>query len=402
MIAGARVLAAIEILDACLNGEPENKALLNWFRAHRFAGSKDRLAIRDIVFSCLRYKLSSFWPFKKAGFLLCGRILVIGMLKISNKCFDLIFDGNKYSPTNLSEIEKNILENFDDCLATAPNSVKLNYPEFLEKKLNESFGDKFMENMLSLNTKANLYGRVNHIKGNIGAVIESLRDDGIEVETVPNSKHGIKVTGNQRLFNKTTAYLSGKVEVQDIGSQFTVDFINPQKETRILDFCAGAGGKTLAMASATKGNAQFFAHDTNFSKLLNLKERSSRAGFDVKIFSTVELKKITERFDLVVADVPCSGTGVWKRNPGSKWSITKDNLNAFIAEQRKILQQAGNYVQRNGMLAYITCSILKSENQEQIEWFLSFDKTFLFQRDNFILPSDGGDGFYVSLLNKSQ
>ena len=132
MTPGARVLAVMEILDAYLLGKPENKLLLNWFRRNRYAGSKDRLAIRNLFFNCLRYKLSCYWPFEQAGFSITGRSIVLGMLKLSGESFDQIFDGMQYSPKNLSNLEQIVIDNFNETILVAPAFVKLNFPKFLE------------------------------------------------------------------------------------------------------------------------------------------------------------------------------------------------------------------------------------------------------------------------------
>ena len=401
MTPGARVSAVIEILDEYLLGKSENKLLLNWFRRNRFAGVKDRLAIRDLFFTCLRYKLSCHWPFEQAGFSITGRSIVLGMLKSSGKRFDQIFDGIQYSPKPLSKSEKVVIDNFNDTISYAPTFVRLNFPEFLESSFEDSLGNGFWDNLTSFSTQANLFVRINLIKSNVDSAINSLKKDGIEAELIPNYKNSLKIIGNNRKLSRSEAYLTGKVEIQDISSQAVVNFINPKKNIKILDFCAGAGGKTLAMASLTLGASEYFVHDTDRSKLNNLRLRCKRAGVHFKPLNLKSINKKNSNFDLVVADVPCSGTGVWKRNPGSKWLITEDKLVSILADQKKILREASKFVRKGGTLAYITCSVLKSENQEQIAWFLSKDLTFSFFEENVLLPIDGGDGFYVSLLIKN-
>ena len=401
MTPGARVSAAIEVLDDYLLGKPVDKVLLNWFRANRFAGSKDRLAIRDLVFNCLRYKLSSHWPFQQAGFPIGGRVLLLGMLSDSHQCLEKFFDGKRYSPKTLSKLERVITKNFGESLSVAPTFVKLNFPKFLEKGLMESFGDNFWDNLNSLNVQANLFIRVNRIKANMDGVINSLKEDGIEVEKVEHFNNALKVLKNRRQFVKSKVFLLGKAEVQDINSQAVVEFIKPKEGIKILDFCAGAGGKTLALASFTGGQAEYYVHDKSLSKLGNLQLRCKRAGVKFKILDGTNPNDPNGKFDLVVADVPCSGTGVWRRNPGSKWSLTKDQLRLVLVEQKTILKAAGKYVKKNGTLAYITCSVLKSENQEQTSWFLSQDPTFSLLSARVLSPINGGDGFYVSLLLKN-
>ena len=400
MTPGARVSATISILDNYLVGMPENKALLNWFRANRFAGSKDRRAIREFFFKCLRFKRSSLWPFENAGFHQSGRYLVIGMLKFSDEQLSDIFNDEKYSPEALSEKEKIVIESFDKIAAKAPFSVKQNFPDFLERILMDSFDINLLENLKCLNERASLFLRVNCIKGTRETVINSLKNEGIIVEVVANSSFGLKVLEKAKELNKSKCYLAGEVEIQDISSQAAVSFINPIKGNKILDFCAGGGGKTLAMASLTLGDSDFYVHDVSQSRLNNLVERCIRAGFKVQILAADVLKNSNHKFDLVVADVPCSGTGAWRRNPGSKWWLTQDKLDELLFKQRNILLTASKYVKSNGAFAYMTCSVLHKENRDQINWFLSVNKNFCLEKDILISPLQGGDGFYVSLLRK--
>ena len=285
-------------------------------------------------------------------------------------------------------------------MAQAPLSVKFDFPEFLEKYLKASFGDNLEENLISLNKRASLFLRVNFIRSSYEMAVSNLKEEGILVEVVKKSNYGLKVLENARKLDKSQPYLNGEVEIQDISSQTAVEFINPKKYHKILDFCAGAGGKTLAMASLTLAENEFFVHDANPTRMTNLVERCSRAGFGVKIVTEDMLKNKNQLFDLVVADVPCSGTGAWRRNPGSKWWLTKDKLERLLADQRAILLTSSKYVMEHGLLAYMTCSVLKKENRDQIDWFLSTNKDFCLEKDVLISSLEGGDGFYVSLLKK--
>ena len=400
MTPGARVSAAILILDNYLVGMPENKALLNWFRGNRFAGSKDRRAIREIFFKCLRFRRSSLWPFEKAGLHQSGRYLVIGMLKLSGEQLSDIFNNGKYSPEALSKKESTVIESFDKIVAEAPFSVKQNFPDFLEQTLIDSLDIALLENLKCLNERASLFLRVNCIKAARETVVNSLKKEGIIVKSIVNSSYGLKVLEKSKDVDKSRCYLTGEVEIQDISSQAAIEFINPIKGSKILDFCAGGGGKTLAMASLTLADSEFYVHDVSMARMKNLIERSKRAGFGVRILSTDVLKNSNYKFDLVVADVPCSGTGAWRRNPGSKWWLTPDKLDELLLKQRKILLTASKYVKNNGAFAYMTCSVLNKENRDQINWFLSLNNDFCLEKDTLIYPAQGGDGFYASLLRK--
>ena len=400
MTPGAQVSAVIDILDNYLVGVPENKALLNWFRGNRFAGSNDRRAIRDIFFNCLRFKRSSLWPFETSGYRENGRYLVMGMLTLSGERLSEIFNEEKYSPKVLTENEKVVIKSFEKIGAQAPLSVKHNFPEFLEQSLKDSFNTNFFESLKCLNTRASLFLRVNCIKGTRKSVISSLKKEGIVTEFASNSNFGLKVLKNAKYLDRSQSYLTGEVEIQDISSQAAVDFIKPMKGKKILDFCAGGGGKTLAMASLTLADGEFFVHDISVSRTPNLIKRCKRAGFSVRVLTTDVLENLNDKFDLVVADVPCSGTGAWRRNPGSKWWLTRNKLDNLLVTQKDILETASKYVKTGGILAYMTCSVLKKENKDQIDLFLSVNKDFCLEQDILISPLQGGDGFYASRLRK--
>ena len=400
MTPGARVSATISILDNYLVGTPENKALLNWFRGNRFAGSKDRRAIREIFFKCLRFKRSSLWPFENAGYRQSGRHLVMGMLTISGEQLSDVFNEEKYSPEALSKSEKIVIQSLKKIASQAPFPIKLNFPDFLEHPLKDSFDSNLLETLKCLNTRTSLFLRVNCIKSTRESAISSLKKEGIIAEIVANSNFGLKVITNAKYLNRAESYLTGKVEIQDISSQAAIDFINPIKNSKILDFCAGGGGKTLAMASLTLAEGEFFVHDKSSSRMTNLVERCKRAGFGVRILTVDALENSNHKFDLVVADVPCSGTGAWRRNPGSKWWLTQNKLDELLVKQRNILITASKYVKTGGAFAYMTCSVLKKENKDQIDWFLSVNKGFCLEKDILISPLQGGDGFYTSLLKK--
>ena len=401
MTPGVRVSAAIVILDIVLKGEPVNKVLLNWFRKNRFAGSKDRFAIREIVFNCLRFKRSSLWAFTHHGFSESGRSLVLGSLDRNDGVELDFFDNARFSPTRVTRAEKVVLQSMERLLQKAPESVVFNYPDFLDCFLNDSLGVAKRAILNSLNNRAQLFLRVNLLKSSVSKAIACLKNEGVAVEKSSNISNCLLVKKPIRNLEKLPVFSSGKVEIQDISSQAIVNFINPRKGISILDYCAGSGGKTLAMASLTNMQSKFFIHDKFVSRTVNFKNRAKRAGVYAKVVTSSELEGGFHVFDLVVADVPCSGTGVWRRSPESKWWLTKLKLDKLRKEQREIVLCAANLVRQHGYLAYITCSILKAENQDQINWFLSKNKSFLFVKELFVSPQDGGDGFYTAILKKA-
>ena len=400
MTPGARVSAAISILDKVLEGDPVNKVLLNWFRNNRFAGSRDRFTIREIVFICLRFRWSSLWSFNYCGFTDTGRSLVLGASNRTD-CFDLkCFDGARFSPAALSEKEEYVIRLFNKILEEAPISVQLDHPAFLEQLFRDSLGQDYEPILKCLNSRAKIFLRVNLLRCSFNEVVEVLKHEKIIVEKCSNVSNGLLVLRPLNNLQQLDVFKSGKVEIQDISSQAVVDFINPREGIEILDYCVGSGGKTLAMASLVKLKSKFFVHDKIISRMKSFPERSERAGVYAKTLFTDDLEKGHKFFDLVVADVPCSGTGAWRRNPQGKWWLTKIKLDSLIIEQRDILIRSTRLVREGGQFAYITCSVLNVENRSQIDWFLSIDHSFRLIKDVFISPLEGGDGFYTAILQK--
>ena len=401
MTQGARFAAAICILDLFLKGEPLNKALLGWFRNNRFAGSKDRRAITELVYNCIRFKRSSLWPFICAGMSACGRNLLLGLLTQNNLSRLIFFDGSKFAPQTLSSKEQAVIKSFREVISKAPSPVRLDHPDFLEELLRCSLGFSYEAALECLNTRAKLFLRVNSIKCNIYDAIDLLENEQVRSIRCRNASNALLILDRVRNIESLGVLKRGKVEIQDISSQAVVDFIDPGIGINILDYCAGAGGKTLAIASLVKGKGRFFVHDKKIARMKTFTTRSKRAGFKAFMISTADLEKLGEDFDLVVSDVPCSGTGAWRRNPQGKWWLTENMLEHLVSEQRKILNSSSQLVKKGGYLAFVTCSILNIENDQQVAWFLSHHSDFILAKEKFISPLIGGDGFYVALLKKS-
>ncbi len=402
MTPGARFEAAISILDKFLEGEPINKVLLNWFRNNRFAGSKDRFSIRETVFNCLRFRRSSLWPFNYYGSTVCGRSWVLGLLILTDRRAVKFFNGDRFSPACISCEEKSVISSFNKVLEKAPISVQLDHPEFLEHLFRESLGQNYVSILKCLNSRAKLFLRVNLIRSTVPEAIKLLKSEKVEVRKCSYASSGLLVLSPINNIEKLDTYKSGKIEIQDISSQAVVDFIDPRGQIEILDYCAGSGGKTLAMASLVKFESKFFVHDKAPSRIKPFYERAKRAGIFAKTIRTSELNKGYKFFDLVVSDVPCSGTGAWRRNPEGKWWLSEVKLESLIIEQRDILKRSSRLVRYGGQFAYVTCSVLTSENRSQVDWFLSRNESFRLVRDIFISPMDGGDGFYAAILEKNK
>ena len=213
-------------------------------------------------------------------------------------------------------------------------------------------------------------------------------------------RHGIEIIGNPRRLTQTQAFKDGYFEVQDLHSQKTIEGLPIKEDTKILDYCAGAGGKILNIASLLKGNGRFFVHDLDKRKLIEADLRAKRAGIKLKRLNAENMEKHHNSFDYVLADVPCSGSGTWRRNPQQKWRITPVSLEEILNRQISILNEVKDLIKKNGLLFYITCSLLKIENEEVVDDFLVQNKNFsLISKENITIDAQG-DGFFCAVLQK--
>ncbi len=384
----ARYGAAIGLLDRILAGEPAEKVLTNWARSNRYAGSGDRAAVRDIVFDALR---GSNHYRALAGFG-GGRGIVLGQVIASGQGADAVFTGLTYAPETLTEAERAIL--------AAPKQLSepvYDVPDWLVDDLRQSLGQDFERTMDALRERAAVDLRVNRLKSDIEAAAESLKRDGVQTKALRITPFGLRVTAGERKVAQSSAYTSGLVELQDAGSQAVVDALPLDGSPSILDYCAGGGGKSLAIASASCGKARITAFDKSPSRLNNLKERAERAGADVAI-AQADPAGENRTFDLVLLDVPCSGSGAWRRNPDAKWKFSPEDLNALTETQNDILEATVGVVRKGGALAYVTCSLLRAENEDRISEFLTGNAgwTKVIER-RFPLGQDS-DGFFLCLM----
>ena len=224
----------------------------------------------------------------------------------------------------------------------------------------------------------------------------ALAAEGISTAAHFLAKTVLEVSGNARKIQSSGTYAAGLVELQDASSQAVVAALPLADGMRVLDHCAGGGGKTLAMAAAAR--LKLYAHDANSRRMADLPERAKRAGVRI---SLTERPEAEAPFDLVLVDAPCSGSGSWRRDPEGKWTLTPVRLAELIALQRDILARAAAMVASGGTLAYATCSLLTGENEAQIAAFVTSQPGWTLQRQERFLPTSGGDGFYVALLTRA-
>jgi len=388
MTPAARIATAIDLLDQILAGAPAEKALTNWARRSRFAGSGDRAAVRDHVFDALRCRRSYGW----LGGADSGRGLMIGALRADGIDPAGLFTGGDYGAAPLNSEEAEIHD-----LAAAPLAVQLDLPDGLQDDLSASLGDRLAPVMTLMRKRAPVFLRVNRRAGSRHDAALMLDAEGIATQPHPLSETALLVTKNPRRVQNSAAFRTGKVEVQDAGSQAVVDALTLSDGDHVLDYCAGGGGKSLAMAA--RADLRIVAHDAEPRRMRDLAARAARAGVAIPRSATADLGAAAP-FDLVLCDVPCSGSGSWRRAPDSKWRLARSRLQQLLELQSGILREAADLVAHRGRLAYVTCSLLKAENQDQIAAFLRDNPGWQMDFDRHLTPLDGGDGFYIAELSR--
>jgi len=383
MTPAARVQTAIELLEPILDGAPAERTLTQWARKSRFAGSKDRAAIRDHVYDVLRRKNSA----TQQGGGDTPRQLMIGLLRLQGIDLEDIFTGTSYAPDALTEQES---------IAPAPQDV-VDLPDWIEADFRAALGTDFESIQAALKDRAPVILRVNLRKATRTAAMDALAAEGIETQVHTSADTALIVTVGARKIRNSKAYQAGTVELQDAASQAAMAILPYDSIQSTLDYCAGGGGKLLAMAARGKG--RFFAHDALEGRLRDLPERAKRAGVKARTLKTSEIAQEAP-FDLVFCDVPCSGTGTWRRDPDAKWKLTQETLSNTLKLQQEILTSASQYVAETGYLGYATCSLLRSENQDQIVSFLNKNPDWALVYERVWTPLDGCDGFYTALLKR--
>lgn len=385
MTPAARLSAAIALIDRFLAGEAAEKALTSWARASRYAGAGDRAAVRDLVFSALRRLRSQ----AALGGAMTGRGVVLGGLRAAGEDVEALFTGEGHAPAPLSDAERQA--------GRVPSGAEaLDCPDWLEPALRESLGADFEPVLAALRERAPVQLRVNLRKASRAAAQARLAEEGVACRPHPLSETALEVVEGARRVQSSGAYAEGWVEPQDAASQAVADSLPVSEGAKVLDYCAGGGGKTLALAG--RAEARFLAHDAAPHRMRDLPARAARAGVEVRL---IDDPGAEAPYDLVLCDAPCSGSGAWRRAPEGKWRLDAAALGRLVATQAEILDRAAPLVARGGMLAYATCSLLAAENDAQIAAFLSrHGGAWRLAGSRGLTPLDGGDGFYVAHLTR--
>jgi 16S rRNA (cytosine967-C5)-methyltransferase len=423
----AQLQAATELLAQIESSNlPADRLMASYFRPRRYIGGKDKKVVAETVYTLQRTRGVLVWALGQVGLPISARGLMLAWLVQSNQRVADIFTGAPHQPEALTADEAAALPKLIKLDFTrAPAEAAYNYPVWLEPSLKQAFGADFAPAMAAMNTRAPLDIRANTLKTTRADLLELLRAQGLEAEPTALAPDGIRMVGNAPLFT-LPAFKDGLFEVQDEGSQIAARLTAARPGMKVIDFCAGAGGKTLALAALMANKGRLQALDVAATKLKELRKRVARAGVDNMNARPIAsewdawLKRQRDSADVVLVDAPCSGSGTWRRNPDSKWRLTPQTLQEVADKQRNILHSAGRLVKKGGRLVYVTCSILPDENQGQIDVFLAENKDYTLlpipqvwaealgtpcptTADTLQLSphTTGTDGFFVAVLQRS-
>ena len=389
MTPGAQVAAAIDILAAIDTGErPADDVAADYFRRRRYIGAKDRAHIAGHVYAGLRHRSALDWWIAKHPVDIGPRSRVLAALVLTEgwrpETVAGCCDGDRFRPASLSEAEERLVRGLARHTLRHPEmsrAVANDLPEWLEPHLEQVFGKELEREMAALNASAPIDLRVNLLKADRATARRALAAEGVAVEPTPWSPIGLRLAARVPL-GGLAAFKEGLVEVQDEGSQIATLLVDARPGMRVVDFCAGAGGKTLALAASMANRGKLVACDVSARRLERAVRRLRRAGVgnaERRVLTSERDKWIKRRagsFDRVLVDAPCLGIGAWRRNPGDKWRITKDDLADLLVRQQEILRSAARLVRPGGRVVYATCSLLHEENEAQAEAFLAATPDF--------------------------
>jgi 16S rRNA (cytosine967-C5)-methyltransferase len=358
----ARLQMAIEILEGLqTSNQPMDRFLGAWFRIRRFAGSKDRRAIAEQVFSLTRnrarlaHRMGADTP----------RAWMIASLLEQGEDMDALFSGG-YGPAPLTDIERAAMAATPPL---APPWVQGEYPAWMESELSRAFGARLPEEMAAFIARAPTDLRVNTLKATRDEVLAALAAQGIAAAPTSYAPHGIRIAGDAANLSKSPLFESGAFEFQDEAAQIASVLCGAAPGMRILDLAAGAGGKSLAFAASMQNQGEILACDVRGEALFELEKRSRRAGATIIKTLPLDHGQPSGLFDAVFVDAPCSGTGTWRRQPELRWRLTPGWLAELTQVQDRLLDQAAALVRPGGRLLYATCSVLPLENRDRVAAF---------------------------------
>jgi 16S rRNA (cytosine967-C5)-methyltransferase len=410
------------LLDACCGAlaavlpleRPADATLSAYFRAHPALGQRDRALVADTVYAALRRRR------------LLERLAgSTGVRRLALATWAVLLGANlrELDPVARGDEAEWLREAKREAHAPQPFEIECDLPDWLIDRLRARSDDGVvLELARGLLQPAPLDLRVNVVKASREAVLERLRADGMNAEPTPFSPDGVRVAGRPAV-NRHPLFTGGAIEVQDEGSQIVCRLVAPRRGEMVVDFCAGAGGKTLALGALMRSSGRLYAFDVSDARLAKLKPRLARSGLSnvhpqrLAGENDVRVKRLAGKIDRVLIDAPCTGLGTLRRNPDLKWRQKPEDVAELAAKQRTILESAARLVKPGGRLVYATCSILDEENREVVEPFLGRHPEFALKPAGEILASEhlpleadrylelrphrhGTDGFFAAVLER--
>ncbi|MBI1406007.1 MAG: methyltransferase domain-containing protein [Caulobacter sp.] len=416
---GGRIAAAIQVLDDIeLRHKPVRQALKTWSDGARYAGSKDRAWVSGLVLDVLRRNRSlAFQMGEESNRARClaalGLIWDWDLERIAEACKD------PHGPAPLTDAEIRSLTS-PAPLKGAKADIQGDYPDWIEASMARTFGQDRVAEGQAFAQRAPVDLRVNRLKSDSYEVLKALEGMGAEPAGIlPDALRIPAPAAAERAaaVEIHPSFAMGWFEVQDLGSQMAAACAGDLKGQQVLDYCAGGGGKTLALAAAMGNSGKIYAYDSDARRMTDIIPRATRAGVTNLELRTPLNKEplagLEETMDLVFVDAPCTGSGTWRRHPDAKWRLSPDSLQRRLNEQRKVLDQASVFVKPGGRLIYVTCSIFAEENEDQLAAFLERNTAFKARKlDVFpdhltpqgclrLTPRKAGtDGFFAALLER--
>lgn len=428
-----RIAAAIEILSEMETRHlPAKRALQHWGCNNRYAGSTDRAAIGNLVYDCLRNRASLDYLMESdspRAAVLAASVYLWGE---EPTALAQSFEEDRFAPEPITEAELAALKTPRPDM---PTEIAANMPEWLYQAMQQSFGEQTAAEAAAMAKRAPIDIRTNRLKATPEKLLKALaRYTPAETAYSPDCLRLPPVTGPKKAPNieAEAAHGKGWFEIQDEGSQIAARLTGAKPGLQILDYCAGGGGKTLAMSALMENKGQIHAYDADKHRLRPIFERLKRAGCrNVQVHEAgdeLALTPLEGSMDAVLVDAPCTGTGTWRRHPDAKWRLTEATLETRLEEQRTVLNTAARFVKPGGRLVYVTCSLLPAENNDQVRSFLSANSSFTplsyqpawheaFDREPPVSAAmseagapptltltpnkHGTDGFFIAILQKS-